>query len=328
MNRPVYLIALWAIVGLVWLEGCGSHNEDEEKEIRPRAPVQVAAVVRGAINDIVRSTGSFQVLRDERIKATAGGSVERVLVLEGDAVRKGQVLVTILSQESNAAIVGAEQLLEKAATKTDSTRAEQALHLARKFAAVARITAPFAGSIVRRFVAEGELVGQGNDLVEIVDPRTEYFLASVPLRQIASLHKDQPASVTIPTMKVDPLQGTVEAINPATDPNSQSVQVRISLMSIPPTVTPGTFGNVAITIGRHTSVLLVPEPAVFHDDELNRDIVWRVQGDSIALVTQVATGLRDSSQVEIFSGLKSGDVVATVGGYGLPDSTDVSVVSQ
>jgi multidrug efflux pump subunit AcrA (membrane-fusion protein) len=93
-------------------------------------------------------------------------------------------------------------------------------------------------------------------------------------------------------------------------------------------VTSGTFANVQIKVGRHNSVVLVPKPAIFHDDELNQYFVWRIQGDSLALLTQVTIGLSDSSSVEVTSGLKSGDIVATVGGYGLPDSTHVTVSNR
>jgi len=82
---------------------------------------------------------------------------------------------------------------------------------------------------------------------------------------------------------------------------------------------------VRIKVGERRSVVLVPKQAVYHDDELDRYFVWRIQGDSLALMTQVHVGLEDSSDFEITSGIKQGDFVATVGGYGLPDSTDVKV---
>lgn len=308
----------------VWF-GCSSQKDDSESEVKPRATVEVATAVLGSIDETVNSTGSFQVLRDERIKSTINGRVEKVLVLEGDAVTKGQVLVTILSQESNAAITGAEQLVNQAMTESDRQHAERALKLAESTAAIAKIAAPFSGAIIHRLVTEGELVGQGADLVEIIDPDTKYFLANIPLSDVSLVKRGQPAFVSIPTMGIAQLRGSVEAINPATDPNSQSVQVRISLGSIPALVAAGTFGDVRIRVGQHNSVVLVPKPAVFHDDELNQNIVWRIQGDSIALVTRVSIGLADSSHFEISSGLKPGDIVATVGGYGLPDSTNVTV---
>jgi membrane fusion protein, multidrug efflux system len=309
----------------VFLSGCSSKKGDSESDVKPRASVEVAPAVLGSINDVVSSTGSFQVLRDERVKSTITGKIEKVLVLEGDAVKKGQVLATILSQESNAAITGAEQLLNQAITESDRQQAERALRLAESTAARAKITASFSGAIIHRFVTEGELVTQGTDLVELVDPETKYFLANIPLNDVSSLRTGQPTFVSIPAMDIPRLRGTVQAINPTTDPNSQSVQVRINLSAIPALVTAGTFGNVQIKIGQHNSVVLVPKPAVFHDDELDQYCVWRIQGDSLALITRVTVGLADSSHFEILSGLKAGDIVATVGGYGLPDSTDVTV---
>jgi membrane fusion protein (multidrug efflux system) len=322
LSFPVPLLCM------VVLFGCGSQNGNGEADIKPRATVEVAPAVLGSIDDVVSTTGSFQVLRDERIRSTINGKVERVLVLEGDAVEKGQVLATILSQESNAAIAGAEQLLNQATTEADRNHAERSLRLAESTASRANITAPFSGAIIHRFVTEGELVSQGSDLVELVDPNTKYFLANIPLNDVSEIRKGLPAVVTIPAMDIPPLRGSVEAVNPATDPNSQSVQVRISLNSIPTLVTSGTFANVQIKVGRHNSVVLVPKPAIFHDDELNQYFVWRIQGDSLALLTQVTIGLSDSSSVEVTSGLKSGDIVATVGGYGLPDSTHVTVSNR
>jgi multidrug efflux pump subunit AcrA (membrane-fusion protein) len=123
MKSTIRILFLSSLFLAGFLSGCGSKNDDGEATVKPRASVEVAPAVLGSIDDVVGSTGSFQVLRDERIKSTINGKVEKVLVLEGDAVTKGQTLVTILSQESNAAITGAEQLLSQATTETDKERA-------------------------------------------------------------------------------------------------------------------------------------------------------------------------------------------------------------
>ncbi len=305
--------------------GCGTKNDDSAADVKPRAVVEVSSAHLGNIDNMISTTGSFEVLRDEKVKSTIAGKVEKVFVLEGDFVQKGQAIATVVSQESYAAIAGATQLLNQATTETEKKQAEEALQLAETTAASAKISAPFSGAIIHRFVTEGELVVQGTDLVEIVDPSTEYFVANVPVNYVSSIRPGQSALVSIPGMNVPPLHGVVQAINPATDPNSQSIEVRINLYSIPSKVATGTFGDVQIKIGEDRSVVLVPKPAVYHDDELNEYFVWRIQGDSLALLTQVHVGLSDSSHFEITSGIRQGDVVATVGGYGLPDSTDVKV---
>jgi len=310
------------------VSGCGTKNTDSEADMKPRATVEVAQAALGNMPNMVNATGSFEVLRDEMVKSTVPGEVQKVFVLEGDAVHRGQLLVRVLSQESYAAIAGAQEMLAQATTPFGKQQAQQALQLANSTAAIASIKAPFSGAIVHRFVTEGELVSQGTNLIEMVDLKSEYFVANVPINYVASINPGQLAIVTIPGMNIPPVYGTVQAINPATDPNTQSIQVRIELKSIPPLVAAGTFGNVQIKVGEARSVVLVPKPAVYHNDELNRYFVWRIQGDSIALLTPVNVGLSDSSSFEITSGIKPGDVVATVGGYGLPDSTAVKVVNN
>ncbi len=322
--RKLSILLLLAAFGYSFA-GCGRKGDGPESDVRPRATVEVATARLGNIDNMVTATGSFEVLRDEKVKSTIAGKVMKVYVLEGDVVHKGQLLVKVLSQESYAAITGARELLAQAVTPSAKAQAKEAVHLAESTAAAASITAPFPGAIIRRFVTEGELVIQGTDLVEMVDLNSEYFVANVPINSVSSINPGQLAIVTIPGMNIPPVQGTVQAINPATDPNTQSIQVRIALRSIPPLVAAGTFGNVQIKIGEARSVVLVPKPAVYHNDELNQYFVWRIQGDSIALLTPVQVGLSDSSSFEVTSGIKPGDVVTTVGGYGLPDSTAVTV---
>lgn len=322
---PIFIMSImfaWA------LTGCSSKKDNSDVDIKPRATVKVAHARLGNIDNMVKATGSFEVLRDEKVKSTVPGKVLRVYVLEGDVVHKGQLLVKVLSQESYAAITGARALLAQAVTPIERAQAKEALDLAESTASIASITAPFSGAVIQRYATEGELVNQGTNLVEVVDLNSEYFVANVPINYVASISAGQLAVVSIPGMNIPPVYGTVRAINPATDPNTQSIQVRIDLHSIPPLVVAGTFGNVQIKIGEARSVVLVPKPAVYHNDELDQYFVWKIQGDSIALLTPVKVGLSDSSSIEIKAGIKPGDIVATAGGYGLPDSTAVTVVNN
>ncbi len=325
-SKLIWKIILGLIVPVLFV-AC-SRESNDAADVKPRAVVKVASAYMGDINSMVGATGSFEVLRDEKVKSTIAGKVEKVFVLEGTEVQKGETIVTIVSQESYAAIEGATQLLNQATSEMEKKQAEEALHLAETTATSAKIPAPFSGAITHRFVTEGELVTQGTDLAELIDPSTEYFVADLPINSIASVRPGQSALITIPGMNVPLLRGVVQAINPSTDPNSQSIEVRINLQSIPPKIAAGTFGNVQIKIGERKSVVLVPKQAVYHDDELDQYFAWRVQGDSLALLTQVHVGLADSAHFEVLSGLRQGDVVATVGGYGLPDSTDVTVAAN
>lgn len=315
-------------IGAAVISGCMSKTDPGMAPEKARARVQVATAVLGNINNMVNTTGTFTVLRDEIVKSTIAGKVEKVRVLVGDMVKKGQVVATVLSHESYASITGALQLEGEATSRPEKELAKQALSLARSTAVIAKIKAPFSGVIMNRFVTEGQLVDQGASLVEIIDPSSEYFIANVPVSYVSLIRPGEVAQISIPGMNRPPLHGTVRTINPVVDPNSQNVKVRIDLISIPPTITSGTFGNAQIKVGERRSVVLVPRSAVYHNDDVDKYFVWKIRGDSIALLTQVHTGLSDSSSFQITSGIKPGDAVATVGGYGLPDSTAVKVAKN
>jgi multidrug efflux pump subunit AcrA (membrane-fusion protein) len=53
-----------------------------------------------------------------------------------------------------------------------------------------------------------------------------------------------------------------------------------------------------------------------------------VGSDSHAHQRKVQTGIQQDDRVEIVQGLKEGEVVVTVGAYGLPDNVKVTVQKQ
>ena len=53
--------------------------------------------------------------------------------------------------------------------------------------------------------------------------------------------------------------------------------------------------------------------------------VMVIDKDGKAHPTAVTTGIRDDKQVQILSGLETGQQVVTSGAYGLPDGTKVTV---
>jgi multidrug efflux pump subunit AcrA (membrane-fusion protein) len=73
-----------------------------------------------------------------------------------------------------------------------------------------------------------------------------------------------------------------------------------------------------------TNSLAAPAESVV-TDESGKSVIALVKGDE-AMQTPVQIGLRENGWVEIEApGLKAGDTVVTVGAYGLPEKTKISV---
>jgi multidrug efflux pump subunit AcrA (membrane-fusion protein) len=76
----------------------------------------------------------------------------------------------------------------------------------------------------------------------------------------------------------------------------------------------------------HTNCLAAPSESVV-TDESGKSVIALVKGDE-ATQKPVQTGLRENSWVEVEAPeLKVGDVVVTVGAYGLPEKTKIRVIN-
>jgi membrane fusion protein, multidrug efflux system len=72
----------------------------------------------------------------------------------------------------------------------------------------------------------------------------------------------------------------------------------------------GAFAKVKIVLGGNTASLMVPTQAIIPQARNKKVIIVR---DGMAVMETVTTGTRDSSMVEITSGLKAGDTILTTG---------------
>jgi multidrug efflux pump subunit AcrA (membrane-fusion protein) len=122
----------------------------------------------------------------------------------------------------------------------------------------------------------------------------------------------------------------VSAIEPAADPQSQSVRARITFAELGSSersaLKTDMFGTARIVVGVHRGVLLIPRSALLRNDETNETSLVIVTPDSLAVTIPVSVAAATDSLVEVAGGgLSEGQLVITEGNYGLPDSTRVRV---
>ena len=112
-------------------------------------------------------------------------------------------------------------------------------------------------------------------------------------------------------------------VSPDVDKDNGTVLVR-ALLPADSGLRPGQFVPLRIVTAVHTNCLAAPAESVV-TDESGKSVIALVKGDE-SVQTPVQTGLRENGWVEIAApGLKAGDTVVTVGAYGLPEKTKISV---
>ena len=317
----------------LFIHGCRQKQSDDEGNqsiSKAVVTVKVGAVSERDAIVVVDATGKTDALRKEKSYTPIAGRIVALKALEGTEVKKGDVIAIIQTKESEAAILGAESMLKSARTAEQKSEAEHTLELARSTQNSINICAKFDGVISTRSVSEGELVAENAELFTIVDLSTIDFLADVPLRDVSSVHRGERASVSFQSVPAKLFPAIVDAMNPQTDIQSQTVKVRLQFLtlnnSFPSLLRTEMIGTARITTGVRRHALFIPKTALLRNDEDNSYSVVMVTTDSLAKIIPVVVGTSDDTSVEIRNEqIRAGTIVITEGNYALVDSTRLSI---
>ena len=315
--------------------GCHPKQNDDD------AGQQVKAVVTVKTDKIaehdailsVSALGRTDALRKEKIYSPIAGKIIVMKVYEGTVVQRGDIVAVIQSKESNAAIMGAEGMVQSAATPQGKAEAGQVLKLARSTQNSVNVVAKFDGVVSTRNASEGELVVENGELLIMIDLSTIDFLADVPIRDVLSVRAGQQSRIRFQSIPGKEFPAIVEAINPQTDVQSQTIKVRLRFLSTDDTRQPllrtDIIGTATIVTGIRHHTLFVPKSAILRDDENNSYSIVTLTADSLAKTIPVSIGTTTDSSVEVIGeSVHAGMPVITEGNYSLADSTRVTVARQ
>jgi multidrug efflux pump subunit AcrA (membrane-fusion protein) len=118
--------------------------------------------------------------------------------------------------------------------------------------------------------------------------------------------------------------GKVLLVSPRLDEQTGAAEV---IASVPPdsNLPSGSWIEARVLTETHKDCLAVPLASVVKGEEDGSTAIFIVEGDT-AKQHEVKTGLREGGLMEVIDeGIKEGDTVVSVGAYGLPKETKVSI---
>jgi RND family efflux transporter MFP subunit len=341
----------------------GADDEAGGDHVEPVATVTVTKVVRGDIQSWLTITGTVAALpnQDVKVSSLVPGRIAKMLATEGDRVRAGQVLAKIEDrpfldqiQQAEASVAQAKANLENAQlswtrnedlfkrgiaarkdledartqVSVDQAALQQAaasLSLARLQLSRTEVRAPLDGTIVKRFLSDGEQVDgtAASPIFEVADLRQVELFGNVPANYLGHIHAGQTLAVSSDAFPGQSLRGRIVAISPAVDPATNVGQVRIRISNPQRLLRLGMFLSAQLVLETHSNVLLVPSQAVYRDAEGEPE-VYRVEGDE-ATAEPVKLGLETTDRTEVTAGVKEGETVILAGGYGIEKQAKVKV---
>jgi membrane fusion protein, multidrug efflux system len=290
--------------------------------------VLVAKVTLPKPERAVTLPGDVRAFVDVGVFPKVNGYLRQVKVDKGDRVKRGDVLATIESPETDQQVAAARSALRLKAvlaararrlapsgviSKSDLDNAVEGERSAQADYKRTRalqdyeiVRAPYAGTITARNVDPGALVSGTTALFELTDP-TRLRIEAYVAQDIAQFVKPgDPVEITQDERPGEVVHAAISRLSNALDPRTRTMLAEIWLDNTGGEVSAGVFVHVTI------HVQVPPMPGVPSNAILSRadkTLVAVVQDNKVHL-QPVVTGLDDGKLVRVREGVQPGQTVA------------------
>ncbi|MEA3494358.1 MAG: efflux RND transporter periplasmic adaptor subunit [Candidatus Margulisiibacteriota bacterium] len=263
---------------------------------KEEAPLKMVKVTRGSIKAQIATTGIVEPRNRLEIKPPVAGRIDKVLVKEGQTVRKGQVLAEMSSSDRAALL--------------DAARSKGAAELKRweDVYKPAPIIAPLNGFIIQRAVEPGQTVTVSDPVLVMADKLI--VKGEVDETDIGLIRVGQVVNIELDAYPGKNIKGEVEhiAFESTTVNNVNVYKVDILPDKVPSFFRAGMSATVNFVLREKNGIMLLPLNVVKKIG--NKSYVFILPKDSKKTKdVQVKLGLENDIHVEVVSGLSEGDEV-------------------
>ncbi len=336
--KPFLPIILLAAVPVLF--GCHKNAEPAAPDSAP-AVVRVQTAERKPLAAAEEVVGTVRPKLSAAIEAKVSGRIEKMLVVPGQTVTNGELLVQLdahevqarydqasaVRQQAESDLKRASDLMQQKilspsefdAAQSKFRVADATANEAETLLGYTKIFAPFAGVITRKLADVGDLAMPGKILLQMENPNALRLEADVPEALIDNVKLGAQLAVRVAAVAGN-ITGTVAEMSPAADPNSRTFLVKLDLPGAGG-LRSGQFGRVAVPVGEVNSIR-VPAAALVQRGQM--EMVF-VVANNHAQMRLVKSGRRVGDEVEIVSGLDSGESIVTDGAVNLFDGQPVVI---
>ncbi len=268
-----------------------------------------AFTVRAAERKLSEATLRLQQARAKEQSAQVNGdSQQGVTDLRVAAARDGLRAAEARLNEMQSGATSAETL------RNEERRAEllqqEAVAARSQAQPVIVLRAPFDGTVASTDVTENQTVEPRTTVLRLDDPGRLSVLASASQWEVSRLNTNQPVMIDFPGVTSEGVRGTIADVSTAAvrDGERTGFPVRIDIDHLPATVRAGMTATVNVDV-KADNVLYVPSAAVRTVG--GAPMVTRIRTDGSKEDVPVVLGATFGTNVEVVSGLKEQDLVAT-----------------
>lgn len=326
-------------------------NEEPNKAATPDpvsvAYVKTADVQVGSTSSSIRSLGTIVSKTMAKPAFKTGGVVDRTFFREGDLVREGQLLATLLMTEIEAQVNQAREGVRKAerdlervsnlyadsvATLEQRQNAGTALELARQSLEIAEfnqkhseVRAPISGKIISQLLHEGEIAGPGIPVGVIMGINNKDWRIKTGLvdREWSRVRTGDPATIQMDAYPHQTFQAVVSDKAVQAMDASATLDVELTFRQSPPSLAAGMLCKVELEAQHQEALTTIPIEALVNSNGSIATVFTLEQGKAKKLSITIDRILGD--RVVVSSGLEGVSQVVTIGSVYLEEGDQVSI---
>ena len=301
------------------------------KATPPALKVEGFIVKQSSLSKDIDVTGSLLPYEVTEIHPEISGLVTNIYFNEGSYVSAGKLLLTLRSddlvaqlnklhvQQTAAALTVkryaellkvngvSQQEYDQNVLTVNTIQADIAI--LKTNIAKTRIVAPFSGIMGLRNISKGAYVTPQTPISNLRQINRLKIEFSVPEVYSKSIRVGTPVTFTVQNSDQLFLANVIATEN-FIEQNNRSLKVRAVIAKADRALTAGQFAKVNIALDTDFSAYMIPSQAIIPKAR-NKEVI--VLEDGKATFRTVTTGIRDSSSVEVKTGLKAGDTIVMTG---------------
>ena len=299
------------------------------------------------LEDKINLPGYVDPYEDLRVKAEVGGQVINIPVKEGQAVKKGQVLVELDDRDYRLRLSRIEAAYELAKLEYDRiasldkkgiTAANRMDEVIARFKDVAaqrdearlalertRIAAPINGRINSIAAKQGDLIQTGAEIAQILQVSDVKVKVGIPESDVASFFNLESSEVVIEALGKRRVKGKKVFLSQQPRNLARLFDLELVVPNPDGQILPGMFARVELVKAVYEDALVIPLYAVINQGD---ERYVYVENNGKAEKRQVEVGMLVDWQIQVVSGLKAGDRLVIVGHRLLDEGQMIDVVKN
>lgn len=324
-------------------------------DLLPNKKIPLTTIItakESVFNHYIDLQGNVTTKNNLIISPEYAGILKEVNVVEGQHVKKGQVLARIddggLSQQlaqANIQLALAETTFERQErlwnqkigsemqylqAKSTFQAQQQAIDQIKQQLAKTIVTAPFNGTIDDIMTHQGSVVYPGqSQLMRIINLTNMYIETDVPENHITTVIKNKKVVIEFPVLgKI--INGKIRQAGSFINPTNRTFKIEVDVPNKDNTIKPNLTAKLRINDYTNPTAILIPQ-SIISENSKGQQYIYVIQDrnedQGVAHRAIIETGLIQGDYIEVLSGVTVGDEIIKEGARSIKDAQTVKILN-